>query len=172
MVVVIVVVVVSCTALHCLGTVNTMIRFARIKQHYCTNNEHYKRGTAVKLCIKYSFRKLAEVELNASSSRFMELYGNILQLYIKRRLVLIKTAPSHLHLIMLESLYYNCSVSHDSHSWLSGSSMLIHLRAGVKTLQGCTTYSLMTSAVPRAVSFVIPKRILGRFHSFIGHEGP
>ena len=89
----------------------------------------------------------------------MELYENTLQLYIKRRLVLIKTAPSHLHLITLESLYHNCSVSHDSHSWLSGSSMLIHLRAGVKTLQGCTTEWLITSTAPIAVSFVIPKRI-------------
>ena len=99
------------------------------------------------------------MQLNASSSGFMELYENILQLYIKRRLVLIKTAPSHLHLITLESLYHNCSVSHDSHSWLSGSSMLIHLRAGVKTLQGCTTEWLVTSTAPIEVSFVIPKPI-------------
>ena len=104
--------------------------------------------------------KLTEVELNTSSSGFMELCENILQLYIKRRLVLIKTAASHLHLITPESLYHNCSVSHDSHSWLSGSSMLIHLRAGVKTLQGCTKYSLLTNAAPIAVWFVIPKRIL------------
>jgi len=103
--------------------------------------------------------KLTEVRLNASSSGFMELYENILQLYIKRRLVLIKTAPSHLHLITPESLYHNCSISHDSHSWLSGSSMLIHLRAGVKTLQGCTTGWFMTGAALIAVSFVIPKRI-------------
>jgi hypothetical protein len=68
----------------------------------------------------------------------MELYENILLFYIKRRLVLTKTAPSHLHLIMLESLYYKCSFSHDSNSRLSGSSVLIHLRAGVKTHQGCT----------------------------------
>ena len=95
------------------------------------------------------------MELNASSSGFMELYVNILLLYIKRSLVLMKTAASHLHLIILESLYYKCSVSHDSLSWLSGSSMLIHLRAGVKTLQGCTTYWLKSSATPIAVSSVM-----------------
>jgi hypothetical protein len=91
---------------------------------------------------KYSLRgsKLCTVMSSRMSvaGQKMKKPSGIIGLRVKTFCSLTSDAPcwkqnssSHLDLIMLESLYYTCSCSHDSHSLLSVSPVLIRSRAWV-----------------------------------------